>query len=128
MGWKHFFQQLFTRGSYTLSENQCGMETVSPPFACLVLCTVEREPMWDGNMASMLPPSPYAPRLSENQCGMETRLENDVQRANLLLSENQCGMETSLLLTVYWFRRLLSENQCGMETSLCLVYLWSIVC
>ncbi len=37
---------------FTLSENQCGMETRDPRSRVSRWPVVEREPMWDGNIAS----------------------------------------------------------------------------
>ncbi len=80
----------------SLSENQCGMETAVPCAIGWHIGCVEREPMWDGNQ--MYPFTRQSRvRLSENQCGMET--SNCILRDSLYfwLSENQCGMETSFI-------------------------------
>jgi len=59
------------------------------------LFIVEREPMWDGNITSILHHF-KPPKLSENQCGMETCFSLTRMLPDPLLSENQCGMETVL--------------------------------
>ena len=49
MGWKRACLPISATFHATLSENQCGMETRMDSSCILVLNTVEREPMWDGN-------------------------------------------------------------------------------
>jgi len=61
--------------------------------------SVEREPMWDGNVLCVSV-SVFSALLSENQCGMETGNERARLLMRLWLSENQCGMETSSLVSV----------------------------
>mgnify|MGYP006962795638 CR=1 FL=1 len=39
-----------TKQTDTLSENQCGMETVDRGLKTIFKVLVEREPMWDGNL------------------------------------------------------------------------------
>ncbi len=58
------------------------------------LSSVEREPMWDGNIMTGTKKN-FKRWLSENQCGMETDWRAEAfYLGDLLLSENQCGMET----------------------------------
>ena len=114
VGWKQVSCKLFVCKVWPLSENQCGMETEYIKLAGTdtmswartnvgwkrpdieqdlpLTNSVEREPMWDGNVAvcghyfmcfcverepmwdgnKPGKPRPQAVWLSENQCGMET--------------------------------------------------------
>jgi len=66
------YEETGKRPIFMLSENQCGMETLTEKASVALF------------------------GLSENQCGMETNRNVDIVRLfwEFSLSENQCGMET----------------------------------